>query len=190
MTQLPFSCICGSVKGMLAHATAQGGNHIVCFCQSCRAAHIYCGGDDPAPEPVDLFQTTGDNITITQGQDNLVPFAFGPKNLLRWKATCCGAQFFSTPRNPAISIVGVVTARLETKETIGPIRSRAFVPKDDGKVGHEKIGGFVKMVARALGKRLSGGWKKTPLFDPNTKLPIAEVLLISREEKRALLNQS
>lgn len=190
MSQVPFSCACGSVKGNLSHATPQGGNHIACFCASCRAALVYCGETDPKPELADLFQTTGDNIKVTQGMEHLVPFAFGPKNLLRWKAKCCGVQICSTPRNPAISIVGLVTDRLETKETIGPVHSRAFVPKANGKVGHEKIGGFVKMIGRAIAKRLNGGWKQTPLFDPNTKLPIADVVLISHDEKNALLGSS
>ena len=190
MTQIPFSCSCGKVKGKLANATPRGGNHALCFCASCRAGALYCGADDPITDGVELFQTTADQITIETGRDLLVPFSFGSKNLLRWKADCCGVQICSSPRNPGIPFVGIVTDRLENLDTIGPVVSRGFVPQADGKTKNEKLGGLLRVLAFALGKRFTGAWRKTPFFDPDTKQPIAPVVLISREEKKALLNNA
>lgn len=187
MTTVPFSCSCKTVKGTVANATPRAGNHLACFCASCRAGALYCGADDPLADGVQLFQTTADQITITDGIDRVIPFSFGPRNLLRWKADCCGVQICSSPRNPGISFVGMITDRLDNHDTIGPVNSRAFVPQKDGTTKNENFGGFLRVLAFTILKRFTGGWRNTPLFDAETKQPIAPVILVSRAEKTALL---
>ena len=188
MCDAPFRCACGAVKGVLHHATSDGGNHVVCFCDSCRAGALYCGENDPAPEGLALFQTTPDNITFSQGQDLIAPFAFVPRNLLRWKATCCGSFLFSTPRNPKLALVGLYINRPEDPSVIGPVKSRAFVPQPGGKKAkHENLPALLRVFGRILAARISGRWRNTALFDPQSGQPIAPVVLVSKKDKKALL---
>ncbi len=189
MPTLPFDCHCGTVQGSVSAATPQGGNRAVCFCQSCRAGALYCGADDPKSDGVDLFQVMSHQITITAGHDQLRPFSFGPRNLLRWKACCCGVQMFSTPRSPKMALVGLVTARLADAGPIGAVKSRAFVPKGGGKTAHENLPALIKVAGRMLLTRMAGRWQETPLFDTETLQPIAAVTQISRQERQAILAQ-
>ena len=188
MHDAPFRCACGAVKGVLHNATPTGGNHVVCYCGSCRAGALYCGENDPGADGVALFQTTPDNITFIQGKELISPFAFGPRNLLRWKATCCGSFLFSTPRNPKVPLVGLFTQRLEDPSVIGPVKSRAFVPQPGStKTKHENLPALLRVFGRIAAARLSGRWRKTALFDTTTEQPIAPITLVSKAEKKALL---
>ncbi|MEP5729137.1 MAG: DUF6151 family protein [Sulfitobacter sp.] len=187
MTDAPFSCSCGKIKGTLAHATPKGGNHLLCHCSSCRAGALYCNVPLAPGQPVDLFQTLPENVTLSCGQDQLEPFSFGAKNLLRWKAKCCGVQVFSSQRSPKLPVIALVTERLENPEVIGPILSEAFVPKPGGKAGHKNVMAFVKVFGRAIGARLSGRWRQTPLFNAPDFEPIAAITQISSQDRKALL---
>ena len=189
MSALSFACRCGALQGTLQLERPSQGNHVRCFCQSCRAAAIRCGEGDPGAEGVALFQTTPDRISFQQGQDNLAVFSFGPRNILRWHADCCGAALFTTLRSPKFALASLITARLADPQSIGPVRSRAFVPTANGKSRHDGktalIGG---VLLRALTARLSGRWRKTPFFDPQTLEPAAPVTLVSSTERKSLLN--
>lgn len=184
-----FSCQCGTVNGAVSNATPAQGNHVCCFCASCRAAALYCGADIAPTDGVALFQVMPEQITLTAGQDQISPFAFGPRNLLRWRAECCGVQLFSSPRNPKMPLVGVIAERLDDPGLIGPVKSRAFVPKKDGKTGHENTPALLRVIGRMLLTRLSGRWRQTPLFDVDSLTPVKPVILISKTEKATLLGR-
>ncbi|MEW9918903.1 hypothetical protein AB2B41_04780 [Marimonas sp. MJW-29] len=83
--------------------------------------------------------------------------------------------------------MSIRTDRLTDPQAAGPVRSRSFIPKGNGKTRHEGIGGLIKLVLGALAARLTGRWRKTPLFNPETAEPIAPVTLVPREEKQQLL---
>ena len=188
MADVAFSCACGGLTGSIIDASPKTGSHAVCFCTSCRAGEVYSGAPDPAPDPIGVFQTSPHRINITSGQDQLAPFSFGPKNLLRWQAKCCGTAIFNTPRNPGLSFVAIRTTCLEETSTIGPVRSKGFIPTQDGKQRNEGLYALIfNAMCRMIGKRLSGRWKDTPFFDIETRRPIAPVTLVSKEERRALL---
>tara|TARA_R110002094_G_scaffold197841_6_gene170184 strand:- start:6 stop:575 length:570 start_codon:yes stop_codon:yes gene_type:complete len=187
MTEVPFSCACGKLNGTLSRATPSGGNHCKCLCDSCRAGAVYCKTPELAEGGLALFLTTPDRITITSGFDQLAPFSFGAKNIIRWQAKCCGVQMFSTPANPKMAMTSISTARLTDPAAIGPVRSRAFVPQPNGKTKHENIPAFIGTVARVLRARFTGRWKETPFFDSVTLEPTVTVTLISKEDRRALL---
>ena len=188
MPDVAFSCSCGTLTGNIIGASPKTGDHAVCYCTSCRAGEVYAGAPDPAPDPIGVFQTAPHRIQIKTGQDQLAPFSFGPKNLLRWQAKCCGRAMFNTPRNPGLSFVGVRTTCLADTSAIGPIRSKGFIPTKDGKQRHEGLYALMfTALRRMIGKRLSGRWKDTPFFDTATRQPTAPVTLVSKEERCALL---
>ncbi len=183
-----FACTCGEVQGQLSAVTVQNGLRIVCFCKSCRAAEVHAGQPDPAPEPVDIFQVPSNRVEITKGREKLTPFKLSPKGVLRWQASCCGALVGNTPEDPKLSVFGLCTARVSDPETLGPVRSRAFVPQANGKTKHE---GVVALATRTIwnmiANRITGKWRDTQFFAD--QLPIQTPRTLSKEEKDALMQR-
>lgn len=184
-----FQCSCGALKGEIASAGPPTTFHAVCFCDSCRAGEIYGQAPDPAPGPVGIVQTSPHLLSITAGADNLAVFSFGPKNVLRWHASCCGAPLFNTPRNPKLSFVGLRTSRLVDMTGIGPALTQGFIPAPDGKTRHKALAKLIlATLKRITVNRITGRWAQTPLFDPKTLAPVATVKLLSKAERKALLD--
>ena len=188
MADLALSCACGSVAGVLRSASPETGTHAQCYCSSCRAGEVYAGAPDPAPAPIGIFQTSPHLMTLSSGTKNLAVFSFGPRNLLRWHATCCGCAMFNTPRNPKISFVGIRTNRLSDLGPIGPVTGSAFKRLPNGKTKHTGLRSLlVAAVVRILRNRVSGRWRQTPLFDAKTAQPMSDVTVVSWAKRKALL---
>lgn len=183
---VPFGCACGKIKGTL-HAPQKRGIHLVCHCESCRAGALHCGDTLAKDQPVDLYLTQPENVTISNGLDMLEPFAFSPNGIIRWKAACCGVQMFSSQPSPKTAFMSVRADRFEDPQGLGPVVCRSFIPKGNGKTKHEGIGALMKLIAGSVGARLTGKWRKTPLYNIDTLKPIKPVELISKEDKHALL---
>ena len=183
-----FQCSCGQIKGEVKSVPDKG-NHLLCYCESCRAGARYCGARISADEPVDLYLTPAHNVRIIEGQANLNPFAFSPGGVIRWKAVCCGIQVFSSQPKPKIAFMSLSARLITDSQAVGPVSTRSFVPKANGKTAHEGKVALAKLILGVLAARLTGKWRQNPLLDPETLRPIAEVTLVSKEEKRALLAQ-
>lgn len=187
MAALPFRCSCGTVAGELSNAPAKG-THLVCYCDSCRAGANYCGASMAAGTPLQLYLTQPEHFKITQGLDQLAPFRFSPRAITRWQARCCGVQMFSTQADPKLTIMSIVAERLANADALGPLTCKAFVPTSGGKSRHEGKWALARSVFGALRAKLNGNWRKTQLFDVTTCQPIADVILVSKDDKRALLS--
>ena len=183
---LAFACDCKTLRGTLKGASPSNGARVECFCHDCRAAEVFAGQPDPAPGPVQLYQTVPFRVHIEAGADQLAPFSFSDKGPLRWQARCCGATMFLTARSPKLCFTSFRTDRLEDDTPLGPVIARAFVSKPNGKRGHEGLARFVFGFARrAIGARLSGKWKDTPFFDADGH-PVHAVYRVSKAERDAL----
>jgi len=188
MADLALSCACGAIQGVVRDASPQTGTHAKCYCSSCRAGELHAGAADPAPEAVEIYQTSPHMLDITQGADKLAAFSFGPRNLIRWRAPCCNCTMFNTPRNPKMSFVGIRTNRLSDTDAIGPITGFAFKRLPNGKSQHKGLPRLLtSAVARIAGNRFSGRWRANPLFDVDSATPITDVVLVSWAGRRALL---
>ncbi len=186
---LAFSCTCKTIQGHLHNVPARG-IHLVCYCDSCRAAAQHAGDPPQEGAPVDLYLTQPENITITAGRDQLKPFAFSPNGIVRWQAGCCGGQLFSTQPNPKTAFMSLRIDKLVTPAAVGPVVSKAFVPANNGKTRHEGKGALFRLIIGSIRARVSGNWRKNPLYDAASGDPIVPVTLISKAEKTALLTGS
>ncbi|PCJ05910.1 MAG: hypothetical protein COB16_14580 [Rhodobacteraceae bacterium] len=183
----PFACTCGALRG---HVSAHGvkiGTRAVCFCADCRAAVLYLGQPDPAPGPVDIFQTSPDSIEITQGSEHLQVMRLSPKGLLRWYAGCCNTPLANTLARPTLPFAGLHSNRFTNKDALGKIRARGFVPQP-GKP--PKTTGAAAMVLgifkRMATSRMSGHWKQTPFFDIDSRQPVTKPTILSKEQRAKL----
>lgn len=186
MSAASFSCDCGQIKGEV-RTVPKAGNHLVCYCDSCRAGALYCGGTFAPDQPVDLYLTPPQHVTLHEGQEALAPFAFSPRGIIRWKASCCGVQMFSSQHNPKTAFMSIRTDRFTEPSVAGPVVTKAFMPKANGKTGHQGMGPLIQLITAAVISRLTGQWRKTPLYDAATLKPIVPVTIVSREDKKALL---
>ena len=186
MTGSAFSCACGRIEGQI-DAMPAGGLHLACYCDSCRAGALYCGAALAPEAPVELYLTPPQHVRITKGLPLLKPFAFSPKGILRWRASCCGVQMFSSQPDPKTAFMSLRTDRLANPDAAGPLRCRSFIPGAKGMAQHEGKLALAGLILKAARARLSGNWRKTPLYDVDSGQPVAEVTLVSREDKSALL---
>ncbi len=185
--KLAFSCTCGSMQGHISETGLAHGTHVVCFCQDCRAAQLYFGQPDPAPGPVEVFQTTPEDVIFDTGAKNLALMQFSPKGMYRWYAKCCNAPIAGTSLTPKFPFVGFIVNRIQNPSALGPIRTRGFVPGPNGKHKHEKVSYAIGgLLVRFLKSRLSGSWKKTPFFRIDTGSPVAEPTILTKEQRASL----
>lgn len=184
---LTFSCDCGKIEGQLHNAPAKG-IHLVCYCDSCRAAAIHAGDAPAEGAPVDLYLTQPEHITLSKGTEHLRAIAFSPNGIVRWQAGCCKGQLFSTQPSPKTAFMSLCIDRLAQPEAVGPVVSKAFVPQGNGKTRHEGKGALVRLVLGSLRARFTGRWRKTPLFDVETLQPVQPITVLAKGEKEALLS--
>lgn len=134
------------------------------------------------------FQVTPDRVTFEAGADQLAVFKMYPKSrLYRWHAACCGAPLFNTLDKPTWAFASLVTDRVEDPSVFGPVQCEGFMAKANGKYRHRglpaMIWGFAK---RVIAARVSGRWKKTPFFEVPGGAPVAELRVLTSEERAAL----
>ena len=183
---LEFSCSCRQLQG---HITPQGvktGTHAVCYCRDCRAAELYFDQPDPAPGPVDLFQTTPDAIIITKGREHLGLMRLGPRGTMRWYAACCNVPMFNTTTGRKLPFAGIKGEVLKDHDRIGPVVAKVFLPRPGGKSTHKGMSRLVwGVVTRMLAALVSGRWRQTPFFDDNGD-PVAPAIIPDKEKRAAL----
>ncbi len=185
---LPFSCDCGTVKGVLVGVSPTNGVRIDCYCKDCRAAEIFAQPEAADKTgPVHLYQTTPKRIRFDQGLDRLAVFSLSPKGVLRWHASCCGAMLFNTLRSPKLAFAAFFTDRAADAALLGQVKTRANLQKSDGKSRHEGFRhALFNIAATAIPARISGSWKVTPFFDPETLEPVREVRILGKAERDAV----
>lgn len=186
MSEVAFSCKCGTVRGHLDVPSPAAGNHITCHCPDCRASAIHLGQPDPGAEAgIALWQTTPDHVHLSAGADRLAIQRLSPKGLMRWYASCCNTPLFNTLRNPRLAFVGLAVERLADPAPLGPQIGHAFMKGTNGKYRHEGFNriGF-RIVKMMLAANLSGRWRQTPFFDASGA-PTAPAHVLSREERAA-----
>lgn len=187
MTDVPFSCTCGQIRGTLHSASPTRGNHVRCYCAACRAAVLYTTGVDVHDRGVELYQTTPDKISFSQGRENLAVFSFNPSKLLRFRASCCGVPLFTMLPTPKFALAGMMTNLLEDTSAIGPVVMEAFIPQADGSSKHSSsLRLYGGTMWRAFIARLTGRWKQTPFFDVRTGKAVAPVYVPTAEERAKL----
>lgn len=183
-----FSCTCGEVAGSIAPVSSGTGTHIECYCRDCRAGHVWCGQPDPAPDGIQIFQTTPDTLSFQRGRDKLGLFRLSGKGILRWYATCCGAPLCNSLARPGLPFVGIIVDRLHTTDEIGPVRAQSFIPQGPGKPPRHAgaMRAAFGVLGRMISKRLSGQWRETPLFDVPHMTPVVEARILDGNERAEL----
>ncbi|WJY20154.1 DUF6151 family protein [Fontisubflavum oceani] len=186
MADLRFSCRCGTLNGHVTHASPRGGNHIVCHCADCVRTLVHFGIEANQQDGVDLFQTTPDHIKIDSGKEHLALLTLSPKGAYRWYAKCCDTPFFNSPNTPRFAFATVLTRNIDRPEALGRVIGHTFLPTADGKTRHKNITRpVISLMIKAGAALISGRWRDTPFFDPETREPVAAPTLAPKNAGRA-----
>ena len=187
---LQILCKCGAFQAQVDADSLRTGNHGMCYCEDCQAFQRYLGQQGTyldAQGGTELFQAQSWQIKITQGKENLQIVKLSPKGLYRWHTSCCKTPLFNTVGNPKIAFAGIIAGTIQVQnERLGPINFRYKTEQATAPVTEPK-GSMIKFVFRTmrniLGSRISGRWKDTPLFDPDTGRSIVKPYVLSEAER-------
>lgn len=191
MTDLTFSCRCGTLHGRLRDVSPAVGTHLVCYCGDCRAYAHHLGDESSldAAGGTEIFQTSAGRIEIDAGQDRIACLRMSPRGPVRWYASCCGSALANTPPTAGIPFAGVIGARLSgEREALGPLVAHVFVDSavpEDGvtprKFGVRQV--LVRFLRIVLAARMAGDHRRHAFF-PEAR-PLALPAKLTPEERRA-----
>lgn len=190
-TTHPIRCRCGRLRGTLT-APAQA-RRITCYCRDCQTYAHALGSAERVLDALggtDVVATLQHRIKLQQGQDQLACLSLSPRGIYRWYARCCHTPIANTARNPQMSYVGLVhTALGDTREQVAaawpvhfhvnPQGAKAPVPGP----GLKAVIGTAGIMARVLGARVSGAWRRSPFFDTATLAPVVVAHVLTLEER-------
>ncbi|WP_417457781.1 DUF6151 family protein [Kordiimonas sp.] len=196
-TDVPMSCTCGKVKGMIRGLSPASTNHVRCPCVGCQSYAHYLGrADDMLDEGgySNIFQMNPRNFEIHEGHEHLAAVRITKTGPLRWYTDCCKTPLGNTfPRGgmPFLGVLPICTGfkgtSPEVVEMVGPVRA----------VGYEKppvpFGSKLRttlMIMRLFTKmmiwRIREGKSWKPFFDEHSLRPIKKPITLTDVEREAL----
>ncbi|MGC2029600.1 MAG: DUF6151 family protein [Steroidobacteraceae bacterium] len=193
----PLQCTCGTLKGYVSHPERV--NRVVCYCKDCQAFAHFLGRADEILDVkggTDVIQTVPANVTFTEGQQALACMRLSPQGLLRWYAQCCNTPIGNNLADFRISFIGLVHTCLENPngsldESFGPVRMWSFTKSASEPTKSHPAAmftGILRFIGMLIRARISGDYKRTPLFLPHTGAPVVAPKVLSQSERAALMN--
>lgn len=189
MTNVAFSCECGTLKGVLHEVTPKTGCHLLCYCKDCRAFARHMGKLD-ALEPgggSPLVQVLPARIEITQGADRIACTRLSEKGLFRWYAACCNTPLANTVGSSRMPLAGMWRPLFDSIEAFGPVTTHGFTkaalpggPRRDKGLGR-MFGGLLK---RALAAYLNGTARRSPFFEVSGA-PVVTPVVLDKDQRAA-----
>jgi hypothetical protein len=193
---LQFACECGEVCGTVALPAPIDGECVVCHCSDCRDFVRLCGKADRMLGDhggLALFNFRGSHLTFRQGREQMASLHMTNRPVLRWLASCCTMPLFNSYANNRIPFLDICLAATRNPEVLGALRARERHLFTQSALGDTRgltkttpLGLILRTAPRVLKEALSGASRRSPLFDPVTRLPIAAPRRVLPIERSAL----
>ena len=191
---IALRCRCGKLRGEVDAARVAA--RAVCYCKDCQAFARYLGAEDAvldAAGGTEVEATLPAAVRFTGGLEHLACMSLSPKGIYRWYAACCNTPVGNTPRNPAMSYVGLVRTCLDAPpdtldRQLGPSRFTANLASAHGPVKAAPVAmalAVTRIVAMLARARLSGGYRDNPFFDA-AGAPVRAPRVLTKEERAAV----
>ena len=192
--EIPLRCRCGKLQGEVDAARIAA--RAVCYCKDCQAFARFLKAEDAvldASGGTEVEATLPAAVRFTGGLEHLACMSLSPKGIYRWYASCCNTPIGNTPRNPAMSYVGLVRTCLDAPpETLERALGRSHMTANRGSaygptsatpvatlLGVARIGGAL------VKARLSGSYRDNPFFDA-AGAPVCAPRVLTKEERAAV----
>lgn len=186
---LPFSCACGSITGMLITAGPGVGDHVVCHCTDCQAFAKRLGAANRILDRnagTALYQSRCAKMRIVTGRDQLSCLHLTNKPTLRWYARCCDTPMFNTYRNGRIPYITTLVANCDSDQReriLGSPIGHLFTNEATGDVRHLIPLSMAKLMRRFFRRMIvdifAGDRRRSELFDPVTLDPVASPEMVA-----------
>ncbi len=195
MTDLTFSCACGSVSGAIRNVGPKQGDYVFCHCSDCQSVPRYLGAAERILEEADgtaLYQSRCTSLKFEKGKDRLAGLHMTDKPTLRWYASCCNTPMFNTYANGKLPYITTLLANCdaEGRAALGPTKGHLFLEDAKGNTSHLRplsmnalLRSFFKRMVKDI---FSGDRRRNPLFDSKTLEPITPPRRLTDEERAAL----
>lgn len=191
----PLSCKCGILKGIVAHPERV--NRAICYCRDCQAFAHFLGRADEVLDAnggTDVIQTIPAHLTFTQGQQQLACMRLTEKGLVRWYTRCCNTPIGNTSADFRISFIGLIHNCLDDNDkslddSFGAVRMWSFTKGAKKPVKSRTptmVAGILRLIGMVFRARITGAYKQTPLFSPDTGVPVAVPKILSSSERAAV----
>ena len=191
---LRLRCRCGKLQGEVD--TTRVAARAICYCKDCQAFARYLGAEDAvldAAGGTEVEAALPAAVRFTAGLEHLACMSLSPQGIYRWYAACCNTPVGNTPRNPAMSYVGLVRTCLDAPSaTLDRALGRSHMTANRGAaygptsatpvatlLGVARIGGAL------LKARLSGSYRDNPFFDA-AGAPVRAPRVLTKEERAAV----
>jgi len=189
----PLRCSCGALRGEVdvSSNVSRDVNRGICYCRDCQAYAHFLGREKEILNEqggTDIIQTAPRRVSFTAGREHLACMRLTDEGMFRWYAGCCRTPIGNTLATDRMSFVGLVHACLRSgpvDESFGPARMRANgrSARGEPKPKDEKIfAGVARLLRMMLRERISGGWRHSPFFSPDTHRPVAAPRVLSARE--------
>lgn len=190
-------CECGSVEGVAHKMSAGHVNRVTCYCIWCQAFAEYLGKADSLLDEdggSDLFQISPGQLEITTGKEFVSCLRLSPKGPVRWYADCCKSNLANTFGSSSVPFMTLHTASLEKSaenieltDFLGPVRARvnSLVPEQNSSK-FSLVLMLVRYSVMLLKWRITGEYKRSPFFKPQTGEPIVTPILLPKDEVQKL----
>lgn len=164
MAEARLRCRCGRVSGRL---NTGNGTLIQCHCADCARyrAHLQPGVTH-APG-VDIYQTTPDQVDITEGWEHVACLRLSAKGMFRWYASCCNTPLANCLISPTFPFVGVVAESVveDDRRALGKLRAVVERKAPGGKPDNRNTAAMVwGVMRRGITARLAGTERHAPFF--------------------------
>ena len=190
---LPFSCRCGAVKGVIEKASPREGDFVVCHCIDCQTfARRFDAGDrvmDEQDAGTPLYQSRCARMRIESGLDRLRCLHLTDKPTLRWYAGCCDTPLFNSFKNGKIPYVTTLVGNCDAQDRqrlLGEPIGHLFVdddPRCTEPVPRLSMNTLMRrFFVRMVKDIVSGDRRRSALFDPQTLEPIAAPARPTKED--------
>jgi hypothetical protein len=191
-----LKCSCGKVRCTLHNAGPENGDRFVCYCSDCRDfIRLLWRENDGLNDygGVSVFHTRVGNLELVEGREQLASLHMTDKPLTRWYSQCCNTPFFSTSNKARKAFLSVNTSTIaedELEQVIGEPTFNCFAieatkPNPPGK-SPSLLALIPRIMPRILKDSFGEGWRKSPLFDPQTHEPISTPRHLTPAEKQRL----
>lgn len=187
-----IQCQCGGVR---AHLEGEGiHNRIICYCSDCRAFARFLGRAEQvldAQGGTEIVQVSQARLRLVKGREFLAAVRLSDKGMLRWYATCCKSPLGNIMAEPKMAFIGLIHSALDPagiEKDFGPVTAWMETQAALGETQPVQKGVLpvvLRFIAMTLAARLSGSYKKSPLFDAQG-LPIVQAEILTPAQLKEL----
>ena len=192
-------CNCGKLQGQIKRT--KDVNRCVCYCADCQGFARYLQRENEILDRMggtSIIQTTQENITFSEGMENLACIRLTETGLLRWYTSCCNTPIGNTPADFKISFIGLIHNCLSSDRDLlyKEFGDKCMHVNTKYALGKNKpkprfILGTLRVITMILKTRFNDSYKNTPLFASELSgVPIVNPEILTEQELKEVMNAS